>query len=134
MFRIFSMVIASVVVGLMVLGAGVAPVRSVLATELREAESPGSAFFHVEWTRSMDRRGQSKITGYVYNDYQVAATNVELQISTMGVDGREVASATARVPGTIPALGRAYFEATVPHSSPDRVSVVAFDFVEGTSR
>jgi len=47
-------------------------------------------FFRVEWTVSPGRLGDSRITGYVYNEYGDAAENVQLRISEVDASGPSV--------------------------------------------
>ena len=87
-------------------------------------------FFRVEWTVSPGRLGDSRITGYVYNQYGDAAENVQLRISEVDASGRAASSVTRPVYGTVPAEDRSYFDVQVPTSSSYQVAVQSFDFLE----
>lgn len=149
MLRIYVWALASVAAATMALGAGAVGAGSMkapstgtvggdwdidtegLAREpLHQPDSVGAAFFHVEWTSRADRRGQSRLTGYVYDDEGQPATNVEIQISLLDATGHEVGSVFRPVRGLVPGLGRAYFDVTVPDAPSYRVSVASFDLVE----
>lgn len=149
MFRIYALTIASFAVLAMTLGAGAARAASMMAPStgritgdwdidtdatmhatLSQARSLASQFFRVQWTSKVDGRGQSRITGYVYDDYGEPATNVRLQISMLDATGREIASVIRPVQGTIPGEGNVYFDVAVSDSPSYRVSVISFDFVE----
>ena len=59
-------------------------------------------FFKVEWTVTPGRQGDSRITGYVYNQYGEAAENVQLRISEIDGSGRVISSVTRPVFGAVP--------------------------------
>ena len=86
-------------------------------------------FFHVEWSAGVAARGQSRIVGYVYNDYREDAVNVQLRISQLDQSGRPVDSIVQPVGDTVRAGGRAFFELRVPGEGPSyRVAVASFAF------
>jgi hypothetical protein len=86
-------------------------------------------FFHVEWSAGVAGRGQSRIVGYVYNDYREDAVNVQLRISQLDESGRPVDSIVQPVGDTVRAGGRAFFELLVPGDGPSyRVAVASFAF------
>jgi hypothetical protein len=95
-----------------------------------QAPSLGSEFFHVKWTAGVDRRGQPRISGYVYDDYGDPAEHVQLQITALDASGHEIGEVTRPVAGLVPAEGDAYFDVAVPAASSYRVDVSAFDFLE----
>jgi hypothetical protein len=149
MLRIYALALASLAAATIVLGAGGVRAASMkapstgtvggdwdidtegLATEpLHQPESVGAVFFHVDWNSRAVGRGQSRLTGYVYDDEGQPATNVELQISMLDATGHEVESVFRPVPGLVPGAGRAYFDVTVPDAPSYRVSVASFDLVE----
>ena len=76
------------------------------------------------------RAGNSRLTGYVYNQYGEAAENVQLRISEVDASGRAASSVTRPVFGTVPAEDRAYFGVQVPSSPSYQVAVQSFDFQE----
>ena len=100
--------------------------------EMQQAANPGLAdrLFRVEWTAGAADQGQSRIVGYVYNDYGVDAVNVELRMSELDPFGRVVASIDQPVGDVVPAGGRVFFDARVPSAGPSyRVAVASFDFM-----
>jgi hypothetical protein len=149
MFRIHVFAMASCAVVALTLAAGDAKAGSTTApstgnvsgdwdidtdtynARLGQEPSLGDVFFRVQWTSEVDRQGQSRITGYVYDDYGEAADNVQLRITMVDATGHEMDSVIRPVRGTIPAEGSAYFDVLVPQGPTYRVSVVSFDFVEG---
>jgi hypothetical protein len=87
-------------------------------------------FFHVEWSAGPAERDQSRIVGYVYNDYREDAVNVQLRISELDASGRKVASILQPVGETIRAGSRAFFDARILGNGPSyRVAVASFDFM-----
>jgi len=81
-----------------------------------QVESVGADFFHVDWESRAAGQGQSRLTGYVYDDDGQPATNVELQISMLDAAGHEIANVFRPVRGVVPGEGRAYFDVTVPNA------------------
>jgi len=125
----------------LLLGAAALPGLSVRAAEAAadgmQAPATQSAnptlsnqFFRVEWTASPGRDGNSRITGYIYNQYGEAAQNVQVRISELDASGRAASSVTRPVFGTVPAEDRTYFDVQVPSSPSYQVAVQSFDFLE----
>jgi len=89
----------------------------------------GERFFRVEWSAGAAGREQSRIVGYVYNEYGEDAVNVRLRISQLDAGGRPVASLVQPVGDIVRAGGRAFFDVRVPgNASSYRVVVASFDF------
>ena len=109
---------AGLVVGLP--GVGPEPARAGDMAEPRVIEQPdvsppqADPFFRVEWSAGAAGQGQSRIVGYVYNDYGEDAVNVRLRISQLDDSGRPVASIIQPVGDTVRAGGRAFFDMRVP--------------------
>ena len=124
----------------LLLGAATLPSVSVRAAEAADGVQAAATqeasptlsdqFFRVEWTASPGRDGNSRLTGYVYNQYGEAAENVQLRISEVDASGRAASSVTRPVFGTVPAEDRAYFDVQVPSSPSYQVAVQSFDFQE----
>jgi hypothetical protein len=95
-------------------------------------------FFRVEWTVSPGRHGDSRIIGYIYNQYQEPAEHVQLRLSEVDASGDVVSNVTRPVFGTVPALDRSYFDVQAPaHFGVGpryQVAVQSFDFLEGRGR
>jgi hypothetical protein len=104
-----------------------APVGKTLG---HEDTSLGDQFFHVEWAATPGPAGEAELTGYVYNDDGEAAVNVELRITELDTAGQPVESSMREVRGTVPGLGRTYFDVRVPASQAYQVHVASFEFVE----
>jgi hypothetical protein len=86
-------------------------------------------FFRVEWSAGAAGPDQSRIVGYVYNEYGEDAVNVRLRISQLDEAGRPVASLVQPVGDIVRAGGRAFFDVRVPGSASSyRVAVASFDF------
>ncbi len=87
-------------------------------------------FLRVEWSVGATEPGQSRIVGYVYNDYREDAVNVQLRISQLDAAGRPGASVVQPVGDTVRAGGRAFFDLRVAGNGPVyRVAVGSFDFM-----
>ena len=148
MLRIYAIALASLVAATMAAGAGGARAGSmtapstgtiggdwdidtdVLGTEAQQSESVGADFFHVDWQSKADGRGQSRLTGYVYDDEGQPATDVEIRIVMLDAAGHEVESVLRPVRGLVPGKGRAYFDVSVSDAPSYRVSVASFQLVE----
>ena len=136
MLRVFLLAVASVALILVALGGTVA--RAQWAGDIpgtrpstdADAAAIGDQYFRVEWSTTTGRDGRPRLTGYVYNDYEEPAMNVELRIHELDSTGREVTALLEPVDETVPAKGRAYFDLPVPDSASYRVDVVSFEFVE----
>ncbi len=86
-------------------------------------------FFRVEWSAGAAGPEQSRIVGYVYNEYGEDAVNVRLRISQLDESGRSVASLVQPVGDVVRAGGRSFFDVRVPGRGPSyRVAVASFDF------
>lgn len=124
---------AGLVVGLP--GVGPEPARAGDMAGPRVIERPDASppqadrFFRVEWGADAAGRDQSRIVGYVYNEYGEDAVNVRLRISQLDEAGRPVASLVEPVGDIVRAGGRAFFDVRVPgRASSYRVAVASFDF------
>jgi hypothetical protein len=96
----------------------------------RPAATLGDQFFHIEWTADAGQPGMSRITGYVYNDYNKSAQDVQLQITAVDPAGRPVRRVIQRIGDTVPARGRSYFDLQTPASSSYQLTVMSFEFLE----
>jgi len=87
--------------------------------------------FRVEWTAGASSQGQTRIIGYVYNDSDHDAANVQLRISELDTSGRTVKSVIKPMGDPVPAAGRAFFDLQVPNASPFyQVEVESFGFMD----
>ena len=96
MLRVFLLAGASAALMLMALGGTTARAQwagddpgTRLSTEAGAA-TIGEQFFRVEWSRAVGRDGRPTLAGYVYNDYEEPAMNVQLRIHELDSSGREV--------------------------------------------
>ncbi len=87
-------------------------------------------FFRVEWIVSPGRNGDSRLTGYIYNESGEAAERVQLRISELDTSGRVVSTVTRPVVGTVPGEDRSYFDVQVPTSPSYQVAVQSFELVQ----
>jgi len=115
---------AGLVVALPGVGLGPAAMAQPEAGPAREER-----FFRVEWSADAAGPEQSRIVGYVYNEYGEDAVNVRLRISRLDESGRPVASLIQPVGDIVRAGGRSFFDVRVPgNGSSYRVAVASFDF------
>jgi hypothetical protein len=118
----------------LLVGMGLIMALPVLGRQAAKAASPAPALadrlFRVEWSAGAVGQDQSRIIGYVYNDYREDAVNVQLRISELDPSGQAVTSIDQPVGDTVPAGGRVFFDARVPGLGPSyRVAVASFDFM-----
>ena len=113
------------------------PAGPVAATEneppANQESSPrlSDRLFRVEWTAGASGQGQIRIIGYVYNESEHDAANVQLRISELDVSGRTVGSVIKRMGDPVPAAGRVFFDLQVAGASPAyRVAVESFGFMD----
>jgi hypothetical protein len=104
--------------------------RAVLGADSAQ-ETLAHEYFHLDWNVSPGRRGMSRITGYVYNDYGQAAEDVELKITSLDSAGQPVNTMFRHMSDTVPSRGRGYFDLQVPVSQSYQVNVESFDFAMG---
>ncbi len=89
-------------------------------------------YFRMDWSAQQKAAGR-EIDGYIYNLYGAGALRVQLLAQGLDQSGNVVGQKIEWVQGGVPALNRAYFRvAGLPPANTYRVSVWAFDFVEGT--
>ena len=89
-------------------------------------------YFRLDWATHATPTGQ-EVDGYIYNSYGATA---EVQILAQGIDpaGNVVSQQIAWVQGAVPPFNRASFRvAGLAPAAGYRVSVWAFDFVQGSS-
>lgn len=136
MRRIFVLACAGVVLVAVALGGTVARAQWAGDTPGTKPETGpdaaviGDQFFRVEWSAATGRDGHPRLTGYIYNDYEEPAVNVQLRISPLDSAGQEIGALLEPVDQTVPAKGRAYFDVPVPVGTSYRVGVESFEFVE----
>jgi hypothetical protein len=120
----------------LMLGMGLT--ATVPAVGLRTASAQDQAlaadqFFIVNWTASPAALGESRISGYVYNNYGDAADQVQLRITEFDPSGQPIATFIKLVDEIVPAFDQAYFDVLVPGQAASyRVAVESFNFLQGT--
>jgi hypothetical protein len=113
--------------------AGPAPAAEDVPSMANQESSPRLAdrLFRVEWTAGASTQGQTRIIGYVYNESEHDATNVQLLISELDASGRTVVSVIKPMGDPIPAAGRVFFDLEVAGTSPSyRVAVESFGLMD----
>ena len=101
---------------------------------MTESPSGIDSRLHFEWEASQSRGGRPVITGYLYNDYRRAATNVVLLVETLDAGGQVTGRTIGLLPSLVPVAGRTYF--SVPLASAGagyRLSVTSFEWYAGGS-
>ncbi len=113
--------------------AGPAPAAEDVPSMANQEPSPRLAdrLFRVEWTAGASGQGQTRIIGYVYNESEHDAANVQLRISDLDASGHTVRSVIKPMGDPIPAAGRVFFDLQVAGTSPSyRVAVESFGFMD----
>ena len=113
--------------------AGPAPAAEDPSLVANQESSPRLAdrLFRVEWTAGATSQGQTRIIGYVYNESEHDAANVQLRISDLDASGRTVSYVIKPMGEPIPAAGRVSFDLQVAGTSPSyRVAVESFGFID----
>jgi hypothetical protein len=106
--------------------------RTASAQDQAQATAAGQ-FFRLNWAVSPAAQGESRISGYVYNNYGDAADQVQLRITELDASGQSVASFIKPVDEIVPAFDQTYFDVLVPGQAASyRVAVESFNFLEGT--
>lgn len=110
------------VIAVLVLTAGTVTA----ATEIYAPQSL-DRYFRIE--THVERRAKGPIVwGYVYNNTNLPAERMVVQVDALDPSGAVVGSTTTWVPGLVPATYRAYFETRVPEGAQYRVRVLSFDW------
>ncbi len=113
--------------------AGPAPAAEDPSAVASQESSPRLAdrLFRVEWTAGATSQGQTRIIGYVYNESEHDAANVQLRISDLDASGRTVSYVIKPMGEPIPAAGRVSFDLQVAGTSPSyRVAVESFGLID----
>jgi hypothetical protein len=111
---------------------------AILATVLILAATPVTAVMspsgidprlRLDWEAAQGRDGRPVITGYIYNDYDRMAINVQLLAEALDASGRVVGRAIAFVSGNVPVLNRNYFSVPLKTSGASyRITVTSFEW------
>ena len=77
----------------------------------------------------VEHRAQGAVVwGYVYNNTNLHAEKMTVQVDALDAAGAVTGSTTTWVPGLVPATYRAYFETRAPAGTQYRVRVLSFDW------
>lgn len=118
---------AFIVVGGCAGAPGLTPSASVTTTTLGWEH-----YFKIDWGLEPGPADSRAAAGYVYNEYGRRAENVQILAQALDASGNVIGQRLAWVPGGVPALSRGYFKVgPLPPADAYRVSVWAFDFLEG---
>ena len=89
------------------------------------------SYFKVEWQPD-ERRGKPMVSGYVTNQWGLAARNVRVYVEALDAAGGVTATYIGYVNGYVPPSSRVYFEVPVQAKAPNyRVKVLSFDLING---
>jgi len=93
------------------------------------ASRPLESYLRVEWKAEPWKGGRARITGYVYNERDFWAGNVQLLVEVLDASGQLVGSTLATVYGEVPPRNRSYFEVGLSMAgSSYRVTVRSVDW------
>ena len=110
------------VIAILVLTAGtVAAASEIYAPQSLER------YFRIETHVERDAKGPI-VWGYVYNQTNLHAERMVVEVDVLDASGAQIRSTTTWVPGLVPATNRAYFETRVPEGPQYRVRVLSFDW------
>jgi hypothetical protein len=88
--------------------------------------------FRVNWTVSPGAPGESRISGYVYNDNGDPAEQVQIRITQLDASGQPVTSFVKPIDDTVPPFDRSYFDVQVPGQAASyQVAVESYSLLEG---
>lgn len=86
----------------------------------------------LEWEPGQSRNGRPQVTGYVYNDYMRAASEVRVLVETLDASGQVIDRAHGFVVGIVPVFGRSYFVVPLRTAGASyRITVTGFDWRDG---
>jgi len=93
----------------------------------------GAATLRAEWDVEPESSGARRITGYLYNQSNYRATNVQLLVEALDGSDRVITRRVERVPGTVPPTNRAYFEIrALPPAAYYRLHVHSYRLTESS--
>ncbi|MFQ5520082.1 MAG: hypothetical protein ACE5FK_01680 [Candidatus Methylomirabilia bacterium] len=98
-----------------------------------EAQSFGTGldeYFRLEWKVEDGKRGPV-ITGQIYNEHGMWATDVQLLVEQLNTSGDVIEKSIGYVDSWVPPGDRAYFWIPVPSVATYRVTVHSFGFTGG---
>jgi hypothetical protein len=88
----------------------------------------------LDWEAGQSRSGRTEVTGYIYNDYMRAASNVRLLVETLDASGQVIGRSYGFVVGIVPVSNRSYFSVPVKTGGTAyRVTVTSFEWRDGAA-
>ena len=85
--------------------------------------------FFLEWTVGPAPGGQSRVAGYIYNEWLDPVDNVQLRVTELDASGRVISSTVRPLGESVPSEDRAAFDVQVPsHGSSYQVTIDTFEF------
>jgi len=103
-------------------------VSTVAAGPLYTPESLAS-YFRLDWGVSPTPAGP-KVEGYVYNQTDMRAIGMRLNIEELDAAGNVAGQTTTWVLGELPERGRSFFSARVHQAPSYRVTVASFNWLD----
>jgi hypothetical protein len=114
---------ASLVLGLLLSALAPSIARAQIASSTPES------YLRIDQVVQETKRGQPRLTGYLYNTQDKWATRVLLQIETLDEAGLVIGSTLVPVYGDVPPRNRSYFEAALETAGASyRVTVRTVDW------
>jgi hypothetical protein len=115
----------------MIVGALLATVVALLLSGPADAQTDFGAdparYLKLDW-KTAPAGPQTSVWGHVYNDFGLAARDIQLLVQALDESGRTVAQTIAWVPFVLAPGTTASFEARVPTAATYRVSVASFSW------
>lgn len=113
-----------------VIALGMLLVTSLAIAGCAETLVPRAApSFRVQSEITKNRRGATRVIGDLYNDYGSAADHIELLVEALDERGQVVAKRVVPFLGSVPPLGRTFFDVPAPAAAASyRVSVYWFEW------
>ncbi len=84
-------------------------------------------WFRIE-THVEHKGSRTVVWGYVYNNTNVAAERMTIQVEALDASGTVIGTKSTWVFGIIPATYRSYFETPAPEGAEYRARVLSFDW------
>jgi hypothetical protein len=111
----------------LVIAALILTARTVTAATVIYAPQSLDRYFRIETHVERGAKGPV-VWGYVYNNTNLHAERMVVQVDALDASGAVVGSTTTWVPGLVPPTYRAYFETRAPEGAQYRVQVLSFDW------
>ena len=86
-------------------------------------------YFHLDWGVSSTPAGP-KLEGYVYNQAEIPAINMRLNVEELDAAGNVASQTTAWVLGDVPPGSRTFFSTRVHPATSYRVTIASFGWLD----